>query len=107
MSSDIFETVFLVTDSLAWISLAKLFDQTFSLSRNSEWDWDRVNSLQNLLVNIHVVFGKEGRFTAKQLENENAEAPQIGGNVVAAVCDDLKKGKWKEKQKFVATHKIS
>ena len=52
-----------------------------------------MNSLQNLLVNIHVVFGKEGRFTAKQLENENAEAPQIGGNVVAAVCDDLKKGK--------------
>ena len=92
MSSDIFESIFLVTDSLARIPLAKLFDQTFSLARNSEGEGNRVNSLQNLLVDVHVVFGVERSFAAKQLENENTEAPQIGRDVVAAVRDDLKRG---------------
>ena len=92
MSSNIFETIFLVADSLAWILLAKLLDETFGLSRNSEGDRDGVDSLQNLLVDIHVVFGVKGSFAAEKLENEDAEAPQIGGYVVALVRDDLKIG---------------
>ena len=91
MSSDIFESVFLVSDSLARVSFTKLFDQTFGLSRNSERERNRVNSLQNLLVNVHVVFGVERSFAAEQLVNENAEAPQVGGDVVAAVGDDLER----------------
>ena len=92
MSFDIFKSVFLVADSLARISFAKLLDQTFGLSRNSEGEGNRVNSLQNELVNVHVVFGVERSFAAKQLENENAKAPQIGRDVVAAVRDDLERG---------------
>ena len=92
MSSDIFESIFLVSNSLARVSFAQLLDQTFSLSRNPERERDRVDSLQNLLVDVHVVFRVERSFAAKKLENENAEAPQIGGNVVATVGDDLKIG---------------
>ena len=91
MSSNIFESILLVTDSLAGLSFAKLFDQALSLSGNPEGDGNRVNSLKDFLVNVHVVVREKGCFSRAELENQNSEGPKIGADVVTAVGNDLKR----------------
>ena len=90
MPFDVLKSVLLVTDSLAWVLLAKLLDQTFGFATNSVWDGDGMNSTQNILVDIHVVFRVKGSLAAKQLKDKDSKTPKIRAHVVSTVGDDLR-----------------
>ena len=95
----------LVADAVDRVLLAEALDERRGCLGYAARKVDGLDALQNDVVGGHGIVADEGRIAGEQLEYENAQAPAVGGDVVALVEYDLGRdilGRAAERPRLVA-----